>query len=649
MTLWQRKISPSVLLITLLAILLGVLATLQYHWLTEISARERERLEARLQTDARRFSQDFNGEITRLFYTFQVDSQVLQPEDFKILAERYDLWNSQTKFPHLVETVFLISDDGNGKDILRRLNLNAKQFENANWTDDIAALREKLREFKIETDSDELAPVKLFSQAIDEDIPAVIIPVLEPRAEKMLVNASAKQMKKGTYIFNVSTKPDGKPHQFIIVKLSAQTITNEMLPEIIRRNFAEEGSNYNFRVVNRAKPEKIIFQSTQNDAHQKQFVEKPDAVTGILEISPDSANVLILGSGLPRVRVAEKRTMIFHQSIKRRTVDVEAGNQQQIIENNLVSAPNSNNVQVSILSSKSENSAQEAGNIGADGGRWILSIQHTDGSLENFVGKTKWRNLGLSFGILALLGSSVVLLVFSTHKLRRTAQRQIDFVSSVSHEFRTPVAVICSAGDNLADGIVTNPANIEKYGRLIRREGNRLTEMVEQILEFAGARSGRKRYSFQPAEIAPLIAAALSDCQSLLDEKGFQVETNIAPDLPKIVADAKALRLVLQNLINNSAKYSNGTRWLEISAAQTGAKIILSVTDKGIGIEPREIKQIFEPFYRGKSVVDAQIHGNGLGLSLVKQIVEAHKGQITVESQPRKGCKFTIQLPIGIE
>jgi two-component system, OmpR family, phosphate regulon sensor histidine kinase PhoR len=186
---------------------------------------------------------------------------------------------------------------------------------------------------------------------------------------------------------------------------------------------------------------------------------------------------------------------------------------------------------------------------------------------------------------------------------------------------------------------------IEKYGKLIRREGNRLTEMVEQILEFAGARSGRKTYSFQPVEVAPLIAEVLADCQPVLEEKGFEIVQNISENLPVINADAKALRLALQNLVNNSVKYSNGSRWIEIKAAETDKDLVLSVADKGIGIERTDLKHIFEPFYRGKSVVEAQIHGNGLGLSLVRQIVEAHKGKIKVESAPHKGSKFIIEIP----
>jgi signal transduction histidine kinase len=283
----------------------------------------------------------------------------------------------------------------------------------------------------------------------------------------------------------------------------------------------------------------------------------------------------------------------------------------------------------------------------AGSGKWLLTVTHSDGSLENFVNKTRWRNLGLSFGILGLLGTSVILLVLSAHRAQRAAQRQVDFVSAVSHEFRTPVAVICSAGENLADGIVDSKPQIEKYGNLIRREGLRLSEMVEQILEFAGARGRGVKFEFQPIDIGSLVETVLSESQPLLEEKGFEVEKAISENLPSVLGDANALRHSLQNLLSNAMKYSNGSRWIKVEAETDLNQVFITIADKGIGIEPRELKHIFEPFYRGREAVAEQIHGNGLGLSLVKQTIEAHGGKIVVSSELSKGSRFTIQLPAG--
>lgn len=278
-------------------------------------------------------------------------------------------------------------------------------------------------------------------------------------------------------------------------------------------------------------------------------------------------------------------------------------------------------------------------------GVWTLNVQHTAGSLEQFIANTRRKNLGVSFGILSLLAVSVVLIFLSAQRATRFAQKQVDFVSAVSHEFRTPLAVIRSAGENLSDGVVRDENQVSKYGALIKREGVKLSAMVEQILEFAGASLGKRKYDLRETEIEKIIENALAECEPLIKEKGFTVEKEIAGNLPPFAADEKALSQTIQNLVVNSVKYSNGNSWLKISATNGGGRIKIVVEDKGIGIAPKDLKHIFEPFYRSKTVVDEQIHGSGLGLSLVKQTVAAHGGRIAVESEIGKGSRFTIELP----
>ena len=154
---------------------------------------------------------------------------------------------------------------------------------------------------------------------------------------------------------------------------------------------------------------------------------------------------------------------------------------------------------------------------GADGGprhardcpssapRWRLVVKHPSGSLEAAVNAARRRNLLISSSILAVLGASVGLLVLSTRRAQELARQQMEFVAAVSHELRTPLAVIRSAGDNLADGVVRDDEQIRKYGDLVRNEGRRLTEMVEQILEFAGIQSGQRGFALRPVAVAPML------------------------------------------------------------------------------------------------------------------------------------------------
>jgi signal transduction histidine kinase len=276
----------------------------------------------------------------------------------------------------------------------------------------------------------------------------------------------------------------------------------------------------------------------------------------------------------------------------------------------------------------------------------MLAVQHTSGSIDAAAAATLRRNLATGFGLLLLLAGAVATIIVSAMRAKRFAQRQIDFVSSVSHEFRTPLAVIYSAGENLADGVAKEDAQVSRYGELIKGEGRKLSGMVEQILGFAGANSGKRKYRFAETSVSDVVNDAVEECRPLIGEKSVDVELRISDKLPEISADKAALSQAVQNLIVNSIKYSNGSSWLRLTAENGGGNVRITVEDHGLGISKADLKQIFDPFYRSKSVVDAQIHGNGLGLSLVKQIVAAHKGKIDVESELGKGSVFTIELPL---
>ncbi len=241
----------------------------------------------------------------------------------------------------------------------------------------------------------------------------------------------------------------------------------------------------------------------------------------------------------------------------------------------------------------------------------------------------------------------MVLIVVFAQRTKALAKRQLEFVSSVSHEFRTPLAVIYSAGENISDGVVEDREKLLSYGELIKQEGARLSSMVEQVLEYAGANSGGRTYEFKPCEISDVIESALDECAQTINEKDFEIERDIESDLPPVIIDRRALIQAVQNLIANALKYSNSSRWMKISAFREGGEICISVEDRGIGIAPGDLKKVFEPFFRAQGVVDEQISGNGLGLSLVKEIVEAHKGQVSVKSEIGKGTVFTIRIRVG--
>jgi signal transduction histidine kinase len=280
-------------------------------------------------------------------------------------------------------------------------------------------------------------------------------------------------------------------------------------------------------------------------------------------------------------------------------------------------------------------------------GQWALLVQHEGGSLDAAVGAVRRRNLAISFGILSLLAGSIALLAASSRRAHNLAQQQMEFVAGVSHELRTPVSVIRSAAENLAQGVVGTEDHVKRYGEMIGAEARRLGETVERVLLYAGIDSGRAFRSRVPLAPAALVEAAIAAASPAGEP--LNIQRSIAPDLPAIVGDETALQSALQNLIVNAVKYGGADGWIGVRVSQAvhgrRQEVHVTIEDRGRGIPGEELPHIFEPFYRGRDAVARQIHGSGLGLALVRQIVAAHGGRISVATRAGGGSSFTIALP----
>jgi signal transduction histidine kinase len=280
--------------------------------------------------------------------------------------------------------------------------------------------------------------------------------------------------------------------------------------------------------------------------------------------------------------------------------------------------------------------------------RWRLLVQHQSGSLEAAVGAIRHRNLAISSGILLLLTFAVVMLAATSRRAEKLAQQQMEFVAGVSHELRTPVAVVRSAAENLASGVVSGD-RVKRYGQMLEAEARRLGDMVERVLQYAGIESGFNAAARVPLSPTEVIESAVDSALPLVGPAEVTVHREIAPDLPMVIGDATALRSAVQNLVANAVKYGGRDRWVGIRAQRVREKrrdeVRITVSDHGPGIPAADLPHIFEPFYRGADAIERQIHGHGLGLSLVRRIVVAHGGRVTVSTRPGAGTSFTITLP----
>jgi signal transduction histidine kinase len=278
---------------------------------------------------------------------------------------------------------------------------------------------------------------------------------------------------------------------------------------------------------------------------------------------------------------------------------------------------------------------------------WLLVARHRGGSLEATVARVRRRNLGVGLGILALLGATAALLATGAQRARRLARQQMEFVAGVTHELNTPLAAIRSAGQNLADGIVIDPAQVRRYGGLIEKEGGRLTALVAQVLDFAGIESANRAYAAEPLSAARLVDEVLRDHRLTFEQAGMTVERDVAPDLPEIRGDAAALRRAFANIVANAVKFAAAGQWIAVraSARPDGQAIVLRVEDRGPGIPRDERERVFEPFYRGPAAERNATPGSGLGLSLVRHVVRAHGGSIRVEGREGGGTALVVELP----
>ena len=285
-------------------------------------------------------------------------------------------------------------------------------------------------------------------------------------------------------------------------------------------------------------------------------------------------------------------------------------------------------------------------------GAWQLIVRHRAGSLEAAVSQARRRNLAVSLGVLALLAVSVAMIVLSTQRAQRLAKQQVEFVAGVTHELQTPLAVIRSAGQNLADGVVDGPKQVKEYGLLVEKEVRRLSGMVDQVLEFAGLQSQRRALTIEAVPIDRVIESALSDCDAVIEESGVKIDKEVAPQLT-VMADASALRRAIQNLLDNAIKYGGDEKWVGIRAKASKERrkreVLITIADKGPGIPADDLPHVFEPFYRGKKALAGRARGNGLGLALVRQIIEGHGGGITVKSAKGQGTIFSVRLPANSE
>jgi signal transduction histidine kinase len=583
----QRRTLLSWIYVAPLFILCGILGLLQYRMIGQVRDAARDRLHGSLQASLNRVSQEVDSEIATasaaIVPPMNDDAGAIEQQ----LRERYDQWKQSSRHSQMFRRVALAVPQGTSLP-LRSIE-PASEAANG-WPASLQPLEQRLERTLLSrqhsnSEGGAPPPPDMNARRDNEGL----------ATEFPMFAVSKDRAGRGA----PGPGPFGRREvAWVILELNPDYLRSTMLPEILQRHLGTGGNlDYQVWVLDRDNPQNVIYAS---DPGQPLPARNADAMVTLFD--PQWEGMFRLGGFGARGR-----------------------------------------------------GRGGPGAMGVRGptpgeGRWQLYVRHRAGSLEAVVSRARLLNLAVTGGVLLLMIATMAALISYIRRAQKLTELQMEFVTGVSHELRTPLTVIHTAAYNLRGKLSNNPPQVEKYGALIQQESGRLKELVEQVLQFSSAKAGRVIQDREPLSVESVIEQALESSKALIAGAHCTIEKSVQPGLPPILGDPMALRQALANLVGNAAKYgSTGNNWIGISATGAGENgtrtVAISVADHGPGIPSDEQAHIFDPFFRGAKAVQDQIHGTGLGLSLVKKIVEAHGGTIRVKSEPMKGAEFIVTLP----
>jgi two-component system, OmpR family, sensor histidine kinase SenX3 len=625
----------------LAAVLVG-LAILQYRWSGQVSDATREQMLSNLHVSLMGFRQDFTRELGAVAVEIRSvveSSRGMKPAE---MEEQFHRWRQSTAHPNLVSHVYLWQDPMHQQPV--RYDPAGDQFERVAWAPEFGPMQQRLLDIMsahLPPDGgpegarprhgshrrSEFGPARNFRGDQHRDARNRGGSMHARMAEAMIPWAIDQSIPAIAYPIRSHATSGGPVSQrditWLIIQLNPEVLRKETFPELAQKLFAgPSGMEYNVAVrAEGSDGERVLYSSSAGSGEERN--SQVDSSLNLFGLPhghggpPDPGIEFFSGPMRPAPGhgpQAEEQHLATLERVPRFEPFHYAGGQ----------------------------------------GNWQVTARHRSGSVEAAVGALRRRNLIASFGVLSVLAITMGLIVMASQRARRLAQLQMEFVAGISHELRTPLAVISSAAENIAHGVVDDKQQLVRYGNTIVKQSRQLTQLVEQVLQFAATQQPQGRYGYGKVNISEVIDAALEGTSSVASGAGFTVERRVEAGLSPVNADFTALLRSLQNLIINAVKYGGENRWLRVSATavkdngRTG-EVELAVEDRGIGIGKDELKRIFEPFYRSPAVSESGIHGTGLGLTLARTIVEAMGGRLTVKSELGKGSSFVIHLPAAEE
>jgi len=613
------------------------LAVLQYRWLGSVSEAEQERLRENLRASSENFVAEFNRFFSSLYSAYQIQITSEDKDVRNLIYQAHMGWKDNGIYPDLVDSVYYIKNISSENPQVHIFTTDPLQLNPVPLTGSVEKWLKAnpypatgTRKITLNNGPDWGDPSFLA-------VPVQYLDMVYLREENF-----GKNIKLS---LNINQMADA-----VVLQLDDELIKTQVMPDMASTYFSESfDDQYQLGIV-QSDSSRFVYYNSDEEAS----LREPDFKTKISKT--DFSSFLFLRSNkannttgsddsnsLGLVTSHVEGIRLQNSSIRVDSVSISSLNEKLVKQYDTLKTGDITEVDTTISASFYQDYTKAG---------WEFWLSLKAGSLEAFVSKTRYKNLAISFGILLILGISGGLIVLFSQRSKELADQQMMFVAGVSHELRTPLSVIRSAAENIADGIISEPEKQKKYAQLMLKEGRRLSEMIDQIMEYSGIQSGKKEYRFNELDTSSYMNDLVNELEPKVSEKGFTLQYYIKPELPPVYADPEALSLCVNNLVSNALKFSDTSKEIRLAAhseeKDSRKYVAVEVEDYGMGIPEDEQAHIFDAFYRGKRPSAEQIKGNGIGLSLVKKVTEAHGGYIEVKSEVNKGSRFKIFIPANV-
>ncbi len=621
-----------------MAVALITLAVLQYHWLGSVSDAEKKRLEETLDASSTNFVADLNRNFSQLSQVFKLQITKEGREIEEMLGDAYLEWISASTYPGLVDSVFYIRNISSDETEIQLFESDPARLSNTEVPGFITQWLKNQKESKQSPSS--RIDIMRFPELGEPSLMSVPVQVLDlVTMENMNIGSNLR----------VSLNIDQADH-VVLIQLNDDVIKEQIVPDIARTYFSESyDDQYNISFVKSTDDEQKVYLTSVPEGE----IPEPDVKKALRSF--DLSSVFVLQTNRESTRDTKgfsvfKSTDSLNSHIESIRFNTGDAQERRGIFQGFSTWTKHSDSSDQRMTVRTDTTITASITADLSTVNWEFWLSLKEGSLDKFVAKTKNKNLAISFGILLILGFCVVMIVVLSQRSRDLAEKQMLFVAGVSHELRTPLTVIRSAAENLTEGVVQDEQRKKQYADLMLKEGRRLSDMVDQIMEFSGIQSGKRVYQFSSVNLNDFVLLLNEECKMALQEKGMQLEYSLNSDIKDFSADRDAIFLALSNLIKNAIKFSGESKKIQLridsQKVNTVSSIRFQVQDFGVGIPEDELKSIFEPFYRGKRSVEEQVKGNGIGLSLVSKVAKAHDGSVTVKSKVGEGSTFTLVIPV---